>query len=351
MTSTTDPVAVLDALRPPTPLDPEGLERVRTRVIAQTGQSRTSRHGRVPHRRALAGVSAIAAAGVVGLVAVQAMPTPPAAATPPLLPYETSVLGVVDGTAQAGGEVAQALATAAGAADPASDATSVSLVESAYWNTDIARESDDGDLQMVVVPVQRTVWASTQDGSMRFREVVGTPLDADGQVELPDVTVSGPEVLDYTLPADHDRGPLAAELLPTDPDDLAQTVVTGSRPPHGCEPGTEIECLAAALGDLTQIGPVPADLQSAFWAAIGQQSGLYTLGTTTDRLDREGVTLAYLDAVGGTIDVLIADPDTGALLGTESIDVTGDITDADEPAVWWMEVFQPVRWVADLQSS
>lgn len=349
MTSTKDPVAILDAMRPTAPIDPEGLERVRLQVMSQAaGQTPAQRQ--VPTRRRFAIAAGVAAAAVAGVTLAQTLSAPPAAATPPLLTFETNILAVANGTAPDGTETAAALAAAATDHGPTATATDVSLVESAYWNLDVARESEDSeDFQLVVVPVQRLVWASAVDGSMRFREVVGTPMDQDGDVELPDVTVSGPAVIDYTLPADHDRGAIDATVLPTDPAALIDAVTAGSRPSHGCDSGAETDCLADALANLTQIGPVSAELQAAFWTAIGDQEGVHTLGTTTDRLGRPGVTLAYL-APEGTVDILIADPESGALLGTELIDISGDITDSADPAVFWMEVFQPARWVEDLQS-
>lgn len=359
MTTTHDPVAVLDAMRPETPVDPDALHRTRalvmSRTIAHDGSDGPAgvRRRPVRRRRALAVAACLAAATVAAVAISQTATAPPAAATPPMLPYATDVTAVADGTAEDGTGTADALAAAAAAQDAGPQLTNVSIVESAYWNLDVVRESEDSeDYRIVVVPVERTTWASAVDGSMRFREVTGTPMDEDGTIELPDVEPSGPAVLDYTLPADHDRGSIHADTLPTEPGALTDAVVGGSRPPHGCEesPTSGVaDCLADAFTSLAYIAPMSPELQAAFWAAIGMQDGVYTLGTTTDRLGRTGVTLAYLGPEG-TLDVLIADADTGALLGSESIDIAGEMTESHEPTVFWMQVFQPARWVADFDS-
>lgn len=357
--TTHDPVAVLDAMRPGTPVDPDSVQRTRARVMSRTiahdesDDSVTVRRRPVRRRRALAMAAGVAAATAIAIAISQTATAPPAAATPPMLSYTTDVMAIVDGTADDGTATADALAAAAAEQVPVPRTTDVSIVESAYWNLDVVRESGDSEeYQLVVVPVERTIWASAVDGSMRFREVMGTPMDSDGTIELPDVEPSGPAVIDYRLPADHDRGAISAAALPTEPDDLLDAVVAGSRPPHGCEASPTsgfADCLADAFTSLAYIGPTSPELQGAFWEALGAQDGVYTLGTTTDRLGRAGVTLAYLGPEG-TVDVLIADAATGALLGSESIDITGGMTEGQGPAVFWMQVFQLARWVADLDS-
>jgi len=349
MTRTFDPVAVLEEMRPTGPADTEALARVRERVIPGAASSPRKPKPSRP-RKTFAVAAGLAALAVGGVALTQVLSAPPAAATPPMLTYETDVAAVVNGTAPDGTAVTDSLAAAAGEQHTEAT-TNVSLVQSSSWSIEVVHPSEQPeDYRLVVVPVQRSVWSSAVDGAMRFLEVMGTPLDPDGEVELPEVTPTGPPVLDYRLPADHDRGAISTKKLPTDPERLVETVVSGTRPPHGCAAGTELDCLVDAFTSLTGSVPVPADLKAAFWTAIGDQGGVYTLGATSDRLDRTGVTIAYAVPEGG-VQVLIADPDTGALLGTESIDTTGTITESEPPAVWRMEVFRQPRWVDGFESS
>lgn len=145
----------------------------------------------------------------------------------------------------------------------------------------------------------------------------------------PDVEPTGSALVDYSLPADRDRGTLDADALPRDTAALLDAV-SQTRAPHGCgnlsDAAVRIDCLADALSALTKVGPVPPDLLSAFCTALAQEEQVRTLGTTVDRLGRTGVTLAYL-APEDSVDVMIVDPTTRRLLDTELIDVDGQITD------------------------
>ncbi|QGH69413.1 hypothetical protein [Pseudactinotalea sp. HY158] len=364
MNSTADPMDLLERMRPGPQGDRAALARIRASldeaIIRDDGVSTGPRRRPTGTRRGRGGESgrgrwlgAAAAVAVGALILAPALrPTPAQAATPPMLTYSASAIGsVADGSAPSGAPVAADLAAVAAATPVAEHAGDVSLVESAYWALEAVHE--DERTRLVVAPVERRTWASTTDGSMRFREVRGTALSRDGSTSLPDVDLSGPALLDYELPADHDAGVLRADRLPRDPGPLLEAV-SHARGPHTCDLGVaaaRIDCLADALAMMVRTRPVPPDLLAAFWNSLARQDDLYSLGTTTDRLGRDGVTLAYLSPETGTVSVLIADPVTGALLGTEGVDLTGAATGSESPAVFWLEAFEPARWVGGLDES
>lgn len=76
---------------------------------------------------------------------------------------------------------------------------------------------------------------------------------------------------------------------------------------------------------------------------------MYTLGSTTDRLGRPGITLAYQAPEDpGVVVVLIADPSTGALLGKEAIAVGENTIEDGIPNLFWAEAYQPITWVNEV---
>jgi hypothetical protein len=272
---------------------------------------------------AAAAVVVLAVAAVVTIMVVPSSSPPAAAAlTPPMLSYsgiEVSAVGQLTGTSAA--QVLAGLAQAAEAQPAPDPSLPVQRIEQYGWwsTTELSTTPSpgpDGSISRakasVMVPVQRTSYL-LPDGTMRTLEQNGSPLDQDGRpsdtpsswgvtASASDNTFSTGQPADYpeTLPADPAR--LLAELAPTK--DCAKT---------------QGDCLFQQLTSIYSSYVVSPQRTAEMWRAAALAPGITTLGTTTDRLGRAAVALAAPAEPAGEEIVVLADPTTGAVLGSETI--------------------------------
>jgi hypothetical protein len=119
--------------------------------------------------------------------------------------------------------------------------------------------------------------------------------------------------------------PVNLSSLPLDPGTLRAALETGrveGGPKGSAEAFTQV-------GDLLRETDASPQLRAALYRAAAGLPGVRLLGTVTDPIGRRGIALAHADdASGATLDELIFDPRTGALLAERQ---TATSTDSGVP--------------------
>lgn len=295
-----------------TELDRQRGERDLARIVGTTS---TARRGggwirRWPARLAVAAVAAAVLALAFIIVAPGTGPEVASARTPALLDfqYAPSDSGLSSGKSPQ--TALAALAEAAGAQDePSSGPVQYIAKEGWFLSTEDSDSASGGISVLAAVSIRQYFGA---DGTMRVIEHRGEPLDAAGRVKAvaddgvrttSDETFDGPE-----------EGPDYAQELPTDPMDLARTLV-----PAGACDGQQAFCLAERLTSLSYTYVLPSGLRAALWRTLVDVPEISYLGKTHDRLDRAAVAFSLPGADPEYRLILFGDARTGALLGSETV--------------------------------
>lgn len=299
-----------------------------------------------PARRrfALVAVACAAVAAVVtGLVV--ARPAPAVAVIPPVLAF--SQIDPRDLAPTSGQPAAPALRRIAAAAAklrperrPASATTQ--RVTTDQWRLEVTVEG--GAVRLAIRPTHQDSWLSS-DGRVRLREVATAPQfdesgrqagdDRSGDVTRDDVSSAGA------------RGALWAQRLPRNPDELRAVLTAGGE--ADAKPTTPTVVLAGNIQSVFDRWVVDPDLAAAMWSALAQMDGVRDLGDVRDREGRPGRAFAVWDENAQTLEVLIVDPRTGALLGVEGVlfgypNVETDQR-LDEPRVGYFTTYLGSSWV------
>lgn len=254
--------------------------------------------------------------------------SPAMAATPAMLQLQ-GVDDVLDGGSEQ--SASAELLRLADAAEPGSPRGSGPvqriLLDSWVLTTDERGESSPA--RSVLTPVTSDHFV-LPDGRSRVIERRGDPLDPDGRVVEPLASTQGkPSDTDETF-AGPDEGPGFADRLSLDPAVLRQQLIDA---PAECA-RTMAACLAARTTFLHYNYVLRPDTAAALWRTLAGQPGFTYLGRTRDRLDRPAVAFATPTTTKGRRQLLLADPATGDLLGSEEILVRDDADlGLDAPAV------------------
>lgn len=283
-------------------------------------------------RRAVLFASSVAAVGVLVAGILQPWGSAPVqAATPALLDYQ---FASIDSIAVAPGKdpdtVLERLAAAADERPPTSGSGTQHVVRDS-WFADVDTTSAD---TAPLIPQINESWLAA-DGSLRIVERRDDPLPEDGR-GLP--TRGGwtdqPTSADETQPPgsyDPDR----AATLPTDPDALRAELVKSAGCPDTDAGTSRALCLYDEILALHQIYVVPPAVDAGLWRMLSDEEGFRSLGQVKDRAGREGVGISLIaDERPQSRYVLIADPTTGELLGSEEILISSvDDLEIDAPAI------------------
>jgi hypothetical protein len=271
---------------------------------------------RVRPRRARA-IGFFAAAAVIALGLVVARPwagsSPVMATTPAVLHLQDADSHLDGGSASAAPAEFRKLAAAAAAQQPAGDGP-VQAVTVSSWLLSTDEETGKAPARSVLTPVV-TEHLFLPDGRFRTIERRGKPLDTSGRVtdsltsmkDKPsdtDETFDGPE-----------EGPDFADRLSRDPKVLSTQLVDS---PAECADAMAA-CLASRVTFLHYNYVLKPDTAAAVWLTLADQKGFEFLGKTRDRLDRPAVAFAFDGPDASRRQMLLADPVTGALWGSEEI--------------------------------
>lgn len=325
----------------------------RLHVVTAAGVRRASSRPRRARRR----LTLAAAACVVAVLGIVVGPmigsqSPALAATPPMLRYAQGAPQdvVTGGGAPAQDALLQLADTAAGRIDVAPDVVeTVQRVETLNWFTSRMVDQDD-ELTIFNSPVHRTTWVAA-DGSFRADEVRGGGFEHSGSLVLPKGVDEDEKRYRDELPAGTVETDTVAQL-PREPDAL-RTALLDTYPDGTCDGIAVTRCVADQYADLAMQLVVPGAVDAAFWAALAEDDAVRSLGTVTDRQGRTGEAFAYVGRDEGglwTVGVLIADPEDGRLIGTESVRYEPDVL-GRKPVVDGVRVLVSSAWVDALGAT
>lgn len=100
--------------------------------------------------------------------------------------------------------------------------------------------------------------------------------------------------------------------------------------------GAIAACILEEIAWLYTTYLIPPEQASRIWELLAIESGVRTLGQTTDRLGRDVLAIAAPPQESGfgiTTLVLLIDPTTGRMVGTETVTLATDYLDIDGPTV------------------
>lgn len=293
----------------------ERAERDLARILSDPVQGAPG--PRKPRRRVTIGraVAVLAVALALAVVVVRPWPgsAPAAAARTP------AMLTLQDGEellSVAGTDAAPELADLADRAEqqPAPASGPVQLIGRSSWllSTDEGARGAPG--RSVIVPTVSLQYFQP-DGTVRAIERRGRPIGEDGQLtdsigqwsttpSRSDETFDGPET-----------GPGYADKLPLAPSALARSLIDDEAT---CR-AMRAYCLFAGFTFLHYNYVLEPAFDAALWRTLAAEPGFLFLGTTRDRLGRAAVAFSAQGADPSRKVLLLADPTTGAFLGSEEV--------------------------------
>ncbi|MCE5292454.1 MAG: hypothetical protein LLG14_24915 [Nocardiaceae bacterium] len=207
--------------------------------------------------------------------------------TPPLLRY------VSLNHQQSTKELLDDLAAKAARQLPPKGSGSFEYVKTRGWYLSTATMPDGTTRDLGTEPSERQLWAGA-DGSGRFEETrAGKPADSNGS--YPASTIPRLE-----LAPDATVDEIVHTLLHQHPDWTTEQWFVGA-------------------GDIWRINAVRPELQSALLKIISMREGVHVLGTTTDREGRTSLAISAFSPGNSNERVIILNPVTGAVQGTETV--------------------------------
>ncbi len=182
------------------------------------------------------------------------------------------------------------------------------------WFSESVDETGDGPVQSILRSVQRESYFLPDD-TFRSIERRGGTLDQDGRITAP-IDADGPSLTDESF-SSPDPGADYAESLPTDPVVLRDSLLAGfdSRTLREAPGGA----LLGQVTALTSSYVLPPRLVSAILKMLADEPSISLLGATRDRLDREALVFSAPAIDGHSQQLLLVDPDTGAIIGDETV--------------------------------
>lgn len=285
---------------------------------------------------------AVAAVLVLGIaVTVSLLPSGSAIASPPSLHYTLEDPEHADRAPEAAG-VLHELSTAAAASTPVGSGD-VQYVESRGWNT----PADLDDPHATIRPFEQQWWLSLT-GAATLTQRQGTELRPDGTIDPAPVTTGIVDSTDETPPG---TVPDTPAKLSRDPAVLVDQLLVGMPPTCEDSPAERAWCLLDQVNALTTTYLLPPDLMAAVWEMLAGEPGVRTLGSAVDRKGRavETVTTPPHDSgYDTTVRILLVDPTSGQVVGSETVALETDLMEIDGPTVTGFVTITDARWVAEI---
>lgn len=331
------------------PVEERVLARVLNRIdagdaaeVSDVEASRSAPSGR-PFRGARSWFALAASVAAVGVVtATVVLPASPAIASPPQLRYSVAAPEDVETAPPAQAVLTDLAATAARVDIPGTG--TVQYIALRAWNT----SSNDDVGRATIRPIEQEAWMAADDSGVVIQRA-GPELLPNGELDPDPVTTADDVVRDAFVPGDF---PDVTASLPRDPDELREALVATM--PESCLVARELEaaCLVAEVGVYSTGYLIPSDLAAATWQMLAADPHVHTLGTAIDRAGREVTAVAAPPRTigfGTSIDVLLIDPATGRLVGTEDVTLETTYLDIDGPTVTSFTTLLDARWVETVE--
>lgn len=288
------------------------------------------------------------AAAVVALVAVSAVwlsQSAPAAAEPPVLRFSAVVGPLTPDSGTPAREALLRIANAAAEQAPPSRAATATTqhVVTDQWRLEVETDAA-ADRHVRIRPTHNESWLFA-DGRTRYLEVATDAAFApDGELIDSD-TEAGDVVRDEIMPAFPERDAHWASQLPRDPDALEHLWLRWVDDPAVENPTSATVVIAHEISRLFDTWVVSPDLAATAWTVLAAQEDVRDLGTVTDRAGRAGQGFAVWNANESALEVLIVDPSTGDLLGTEYVLFEPGST--VQPVVGSFTTYRLAEWIVD----
>ncbi|ACZ32465.1 hypothetical protein Xcel_3466 (plasmid) [Xylanimonas cellulosilytica DSM 15894] len=317
--------------------DPSEAERTLQRVMSGA-QS--------PRRRSM-GWMAAAAAVVVGAAVIWTVTTgsEPAAAYPAPLSFSISDANHLAKAPVATPVLLDLAEAAQGVAPPG--AGEFQRVTTAGWL--LAVDTDTGTVEVAVTQTDSRL---APDGSAQISQSRGPALDVHGRLKPSSLALPGHGDTGDALPAGSFDSQLPA-TLPRDPDALRKTLLTLTAGMQCKTPAEQTTCIVDEIQQLYGTYVMPGDLAGALWRVLASEAGVRDLGDTTDRLGRPARALAVPsspDQASQRVQVLLASPSSGRLIGTETVTLRDAYLGLTSPAVTGFQTWLDVRFVERIGS-
>lgn len=182
------------------------------------------------------------------------------------------------------------------------------------WFSESVDETGGRPVRSILRSVQRESYFLPDD-TFRSIERRGDPLDQDGRVTTP-IEPDGPSLTDESF-SSPDPGADYVVSLPTEPAALRDVLLDG----FGSRVLTETPggALLGQIAALTSSYVMPPRLVSAILHVLAGEPSITLLGATDDRLGREALILSAPAIDGNSQQLLLIDPETGAITGDEVV--------------------------------
>jgi hypothetical protein len=265
----------------------------------------------------LTGTAAAVVAGI--LIAVQPWSTPVAqASTPPILDYEfAEAARIADAPGVDPADTLEQLALAAERDRSGASPSAVQHVAYEEWSID---KDFDPDPDSTITPTRTENWLRP-DGRFRTRAHLGEPLAADGRgVPLGGRLDRGTTFFDEENEPAGSRDARFFVDMPRTVDGV-RGVLLDDIECFDRERGQERSwCLTDQLRNLPRTYVVPPAIMASIWRMLAEEEGIRSLGTVKDRTGREALALSFIwDGAPEYRSILLADPETGQIVGSERI--------------------------------
>lgn len=283
-----------------------------------------------------------AAAAAIALIVTVTRIGPAAMASPPSLRY-TLAAPEQTASAPAAEDVLLELAQVAGIT-PVPGQGAVQYLASYNWTSPI-----DGDAERATIrPISQRWWIGA-DGSMVAEQHLGAELTPDGALD-PDPPLQAPDYSRDVSPAG--SMPDVPGELPADAAELAEALLAEMSDECRSGPEAVSACLLEQVAWLYTTFLIPPDLASDIWQMLAAQSGVRTLGAAIDRLGRDVEAIAAPpreSGLGMGVLILLIDPETGRMVGTETVTLDTDYLEIDGPTVTGFTTLTDARLVTDIE--
>lgn len=240
---------------------------------------------------------------------------PALADTPPLLRFSLAKEGEYPATGGSARRVLEQLATRA-RSQPQRERLAVQEIELDGWLATSSPAGQARPARTAIVPVHSSIYVFS-NGDRRAIDRRGKPLDQHGRLALsPNRELPFSDVITRL---DHERGPEFAQDLPSDPARMLAILA----PKDAC--GNRVGgCLLKQVSEMYNNYVIDPELAGRLWRVLRSQPTITTLGTGVDRLGRKVVALTSVGLTPSEQLIVLANPDTGAYLGSEVILIKRD---------------------------
>jgi hypothetical protein len=287
-------------------------------AASRTAQRLDGESGRPRVRTLIAGTAAAVVAGIA-IVVVQPWNNQAArASTPPILDFEfAEAQRISDAPGVDPSAILEQLARAAERAPAGPAGSSVQHVVSEGWSIE---QDFDPDPHSTITPTMTENWLYP-DGRFHSRANLGEPLKSDGR----GVPIGG-HLDRRTRFFDEEHEPAGSRDaqffadMPNTVDGVRDALLNRIKCVKRQRGQERTLCLTDQIRNLSRVYDIPPAVMANIWRMLAREEGVRSLGSVKDRTGREAVALSFIwDGAPEYRSVLLADPDSGQVVGSERI--------------------------------